>query len=368
MAMLDAMAEQESANRRMDWRPWVTGGALGIVVGALIAWAGIVVFAPADEVLDETPYTYVEVTEGEVGSSISLNAVASWETMPAGTNQASGTVTSVELIGGTAVNAGDVLYRVGLRPVVVAAGSVPAFRALDVGANGADVQQLQAFLASEGLYGGAQDGDFGWRTAQAVREWQAGLGVDDDGVVRLGDLIFVPELPARLSLDPKVIARGATLGGGEQAISGLAPHPSFEIPVAGAQASLIPVGTTVQIRADDASWSAIVSEQIPANDSDEVRLLLVGPDGGSICGDGCAGIPTEGQSRFPSEVVTQAPVRGVVAPSAALISGPDGEVSVVDQSGVSHPVTVAASAKGMSVVEGVPAGTRVRIPASAGTR
>lgn len=366
--MLDAMAEPQSVNRRPKWGPWVAGGALGILAGAAIGWAGSVVFAPGDDLLEETPYTYIELTDGEVGSSISLNAVAAWKAMPAGTNQSSGTVTSVDLAGGAAVNGGEVLYRVGLRPVVVAAGSVPAFRALEIGTNGEDVQQLQAFLASEELYSGPQDGDFGWRTAQAVHEWQAQLSVEDDGVVRLGDLVFVPQLPARLALDPKVIYRGAALGGGEQAISGLAPEPSFEIPVASAQAALIPVGTSVQISAGDASWSAIVSEQTPANEGDEVRLALVGPNGGSICGDACAEIPTDGQSRFPSEVVTQAPVRGVVAPTAALISSPDGEVGVVDQDGVTHKVSVLASAKGMSVVEGVSAGTRVRIPASAESR
>lgn len=363
--MLVCMAEPRKVPRGAKWVTWPLITAAGIVVGAALGWAGTVVFAATDNVLDKTPYTFVELVEGEVGSSVSLSTVASWKTVPVGTNQAAGTVTSVDVGADSEVGPGDVLYRVGLRPVVIAEGAVPAFRTLDVGTKGADVTQLQGFLAARGMYSGDRDGYFGWRTGEAVRDWQKQQGLDADGVVHIGDIIFVPHLPSRIALDPKVIYRGAALGGGEQAISGLANEPSFEIPVAGAQAAMIPVGTAVQIKAGGSTWSAEIVEQVPSDERDEVRLELAGTGGASICGDGCVTVPTSGQSRYQSEVVTQAPVAGVVAPSAALLSDADGNVSVIDSEGNAHEVSVVATAKGMSVVKGVAPGVKVRIPATA---
>ncbi len=75
--------------------------------------------------------------------------------------------------------------------------------------------------------------------------------------------------------------------------------------------------------------------------------------------------PGDRQSLLSARIITQPIVTGVVAPSAALRSDPDGSVSVIDEAGgVAHPVTVVASAKGMSVVDGVAAGLRVRVPAT----
>jgi hypothetical protein len=71
-----------------------------------------------------------------------------------------------------------------------------------------------------------------------------------------------------------------------------------------------------------------------------------------------------GQTLLQSRIVTEETVTGLVVPSAALLSGADGRTTVTDEEAVSHPVTVVTSARGMSVIEGVPAGTRVRVPAS----
>jgi hypothetical protein len=63
--------------------------------------------------------------------------------------------------------------------------------------------------------------------------------------------------------------------------------------------------------------------------------------------------------------VTVETVRGATVPSAALLTHPDGTVAVVDAAGEEHPVTVVASARGMSLIEGVELGLRVRLPGEA---
>ncbi|QTX03379.1 peptidoglycan-binding domain-containing protein [Agromyces archimandritae] len=358
------MPEGKDAKRRR-WPAFAAVGVAVLLVGGVAGWAAAEVFAPRTDVIAESPFTFVELVEGEVGSSITLNTVAEWKRSPAGTNQAQGTVTAVRATGGDEVGQGGVLYEVDLRPVVAAAGATPAFRALSRGIEGADVAQLQTMLAALGFYDGEADGEFGAQTQAAARAWQESLGLDGDGTVRAGDLVFIPSLPARVTLDTEVVSRGALLTGGEAVVSGLSPEPVFTIPATVSQAAGMPAGTAVEITFENSVWSATVAGQTPSPDSgDQVDIALQGVDGAPVCGDECGLLPIEGQNLLSSRIITQETVRGIVAPSAALRSDADGAVSVIDEGGDAHPVRVVASARGMSVVEGVDAGIKVRIPAS----
>jgi peptidoglycan hydrolase-like protein with peptidoglycan-binding domain len=51
------------------------------------------------------------------------------------------------------------------------------------GTHGAEVQHLQQLLHQHGYYGGAIDGDFGWRTHVAVTKYQTDAGLHADGTV-----------------------------------------------------------------------------------------------------------------------------------------------------------------------------------------
>jgi peptidoglycan hydrolase-like protein with peptidoglycan-binding domain len=51
------------------------------------------------------------------------------------------------------------------------------------GAHGDDVRHLQELLHQHGYYGGAVDGDFGWRTHVAVSKYQKDAGLHADGTV-----------------------------------------------------------------------------------------------------------------------------------------------------------------------------------------
>lgn len=351
--------------RRPRWRSLLGIGLVALLVGAGIGWAASIVLTPAQDVLDSTAFTHVEVVPGEVGSSITLNTAAEWTPIPVGSNQASGTVTTVDVAPGDEVRQGSVLYTVNLRPVVIAQGLVPAFRSLSQGAEGVDVTQLQKMLAAVGVYRGAQDGRFGAGTASAVRAWQKSLGVPADGVVQAGDLVFVPTLPTRVALDTEIISRGVAVSGGEVVVMGLPPTPSFTVPVTDTQASLMPSGTRVEIANGETAWEGWVVDH-QSDSQFGTKVILAGKDGASICGEDCGDIPVTGQTLLLSRIVTVETVSGLVVPSAALRSAADGTVSVIDDEGVSHTVSVLTSARGMSVIEGVAAGLRVRIPATEG--
>ena len=343
----------------------LTAGAVGFAVaGAVIASAALAVFTPPRDVLADTAFTTVKLVTGHVSSAITMSTVAEWKASPVGANQASGVVTSVTAKSGDIVTAGQTLYTVNLRPVVVAAGSIPSFRAMSRGIAGADVTQLQGFLAATGFYGGAQDGQFGYATERAVKNWQATLGVAQDGQVQAGDLLFIAALPARIVVDAEKIQRAASLSGGEQVVSALGAEPVFTLVATSVQAAEVPAGTQVEIRADDQTWKAVAGAQSPSPDNrDEIDIQLGGVDQGSICGGACQLVAVTGKSLLSTRVILQAPVSGIIAPVSALTSAADGSVAVIDIKGHRHPAQVVATAQGMSVITGVPAGLTVRIPA-----
>jgi biotin carboxyl carrier protein len=110
----------------------------------------------------------------------------------------SGVVTEV-IASGDTIEQGDVLYRVNGEPVVVMYGDIPAYRSLrDLSENmtGADVLQLETALVAlgydpDGL--AAVDEEFTDFTKTMVERWQEELGVEEDGIVQLGDVIFISE-------------------------------------------------------------------------------------------------------------------------------------------------------------------------------
>lgn len=341
-------------------------GVIAVValLGGAVGWAIATVLDEPDEVLDSTPFTFVEVVEGEVGSSLNLNTVAEWTSAPVGATQANGTITTVNIEPGQEVAAGTVLFTVNLRPVVVAQGDVPTFRPLQAGTTGADVAQLQRLLASLELYSGDADGRFGEGAAASVRAWQRSLDLQATGVVEPGDVIFVPALPARVALDAELIARGATVTAGDVVVSALPTSPIFSIPVTEQQASLLTTGVRVEITSPTGqAWEGFAGEQT-TNEDGLIEVFLEGLDGSVICGDACGELPTTEPSLLQSRIITVENVAGLTVPSAALVTDASGTVSVIDSDGETRPVEVVTSARGMSIIEGVDAGLRVRVPAT----
>ena len=101
-----------------------------------------------------------------------INAVS------AGTTQGGGpaTVSAVRLKDGAALTAGQGILAVDGRESVVVDGALPFFRKLDVGAQGADVTELETVLAREGFAPGPIDQTFTEQTRFALAQWQAKHG------------------------------------------------------------------------------------------------------------------------------------------------------------------------------------------------
>lgn len=332
-----------------------------VLLGGLLGWSLRTILDRPDDELDAPRFVLVAATQGTVEQSLDLNATARWEAVGTVRNQAAGIVTSVDIAGAVLAQPGQRLYTVALRPVSIAQGAIPAFRDLGSGARGPDVVQLQDFLTATGFFAGRATGVVDQRTSAAVRRWQRSIGSESDGTVRQADLVYVPELPTRISLVPDVTV-GATLNGGEPAVATLPDAPRFLIPLQPEQAATLRADMPVTVRSNAAEWTGRTGPVVETAD-DGVAISVVGVGDAPVCGNACDLIPVQGTSTFPASIAVVEGGTGTTVPTAAVATGADGSPYVVVAEGTKAPVSVVASAQGVSLVDGIENGTQVRVPA-----
>jgi peptidoglycan hydrolase-like protein with peptidoglycan-binding domain len=362
------MAERTVDVTRPPLRSRVPALWYGIIAVGLVLvgwWAGSTALAPPTGPLDaSSPITY-RVTRGEVGRSLSFSAVAEWQGRLIGHQAASGVVTTVDLVPGEMVEAGRLLYTVALRPVVAAAGEIPSFRDLSNGSEGRDVRQIQELLVALGFLNAEPDGVFGASTRRAVQEWQRSIGIRADGVVRAGDIVFLPSLPTRLSVAEGIVP-GSRLAGGEQILLQLPDEPTFRVPLLVEQRDLVPLSATVFVMHEEGRWEGIIERAVETPEGG-LDLILRRSDGMPICWTDCEGsVPFDGRTAFSAEIVVVPPVEGLVVPVAALVTDAGGQALVTLRNGERVPVEIVASAGGLSVVQGVSEGQEILLPVEPG--
>jgi peptidoglycan hydrolase-like protein with peptidoglycan-binding domain len=127
----------------------------------------------------------------------------------------SGTVTKVPSVGDT-IKRGESLYEVDDAPVTLMYGSLPAYRELKDGVEGADVEQFEANLAAMGYVGFDVDEDFTSNTAAAVERWQEDRGLEETGVVPLGSVVFSP---GKVRIDSVSAEEGSAAAPGQEVLA-----------------------------------------------------------------------------------------------------------------------------------------------------
>ncbi|MEQ1788092.1 MAG: peptidoglycan-binding protein, partial [Acidimicrobiales bacterium] len=106
----------------------------------------------------------------------------------------SGTITALPAAG-SAVERGGTLAEVDGQPVPLLYGTRPLWRGLQVDVEGPDVQILEENLVALGHADASSlevDEEFTAATTAAVKRWQVALGVEETGVVALGDAVVQP--------------------------------------------------------------------------------------------------------------------------------------------------------------------------------
>jgi len=352
---------QRVSQRMSAWiRRFGLVAIVALAVGGLVGWSAATVFAPARsaDVGKEPPTALVR--QGTVGSSVPIAVSGEWTSDAVIRSGSTGTITSVADLGASPTRSGTTLYSVDLRPVVAVDGTVPAFRTMGVGAVGADVEQLQQYLFDADFLAGRPTGTFDSATAQAVMAWHRNNGLPAEPSVAVGEVIFVPSMPRRLVLDPKLVQVGTQLAGGEQTVMALSAAPTFTSHLSASAAGALRPGMPVSIRGPkNENWSAEAGK--PSTIDGDTVVTLRKSDGGAPCADGCGELSTSGATVLSGVLVVSPARSGLTVPSAALRSAADGRVFLTDTDGNRHFVKVVVSADGLSLVRGAPKGLHVRL-------
>lgn len=152
---------------------WIVAVLAVAIVAAVGYW-----YAGRDGQAAGPQYETIQVSRGDVQEIVSGSGTvrpASTTTVRAATP---GTVTSVSMVEGGEIEAGQELFRVDDRPVLALVTSTPFYRVLGSGDDGDDVLALQRLLAELGYYDGEVDGDYGGGTQEAVRDLLEDRGLE----------------------------------------------------------------------------------------------------------------------------------------------------------------------------------------------
>jgi len=174
-------------------RKLLIGGAAvvilgGAVAGLVLAWGSA---AKEPAVNAALPPATAKVTRTTLVETKTVSGTLGYgDPVPMRAAQR-GTLTWIAPVG-SRVKRGEPLFKVDERPVVALYGSVPLYRTLREGVKGADVRQLERDLAALGFTGFTVDGSYTAPTAEAVRTWQADLGLPQTGTVAVGQVVFTP--------------------------------------------------------------------------------------------------------------------------------------------------------------------------------
>ncbi len=207
------------------------------------------------EVLFGPAATYVSVVLLDLGDQIGPGAG-----IVTTSRSITGTVTRL-VEEGTTIDQGDLLLAVDDEPVVMLVGVIPAYRLMEIGDEGADVLQLQMALAALGFGSGSDfsvDGTFSDTTATAVAAWQQSIGARPDGIVNLGDVVFLAE-PIRVG--STLIAVGDELRDGIPILSASSNATNVSVDLSTDDQDLVEVGDAViVILPDDSREPGVISE------------------------------------------------------------------------------------------------------------
>ncbi|UQS22301.1 peptidoglycan-binding protein [Amycolatopsis thermalba] len=216
----------------------VAGGAWAVVARGDDGAAPAAVDLPPStakvqrQTLDDT-----QTEDGELGYGASATVA----------NRLPGTVTAVP-DSGSVIGRGQPVFRVDDKPVTLMYGVMPAYRALAEGTEGADVRQLEENLSALGYTGFTIDDEYSSATADAVREWQEDLGLDETGVVELGRVVFTP---GEIRVDTVDASVGQPAAPGQKVLSYTGTAKAVTVELDPSDQRLAQEGAAVQVTLPD---------------------------------------------------------------------------------------------------------------------
>lgn len=155
---------------------------------------------------------------------------------------------------GALVEAGEWLYETdGRDRTSLMYGKRPAWRALGPSvSNGADVLQLEQNLERLGYTrtGFEVDRDWDSRTTAAVKRWQRDAGLTVDGIIELGEVVFLPEAIRVTEIGAPL---GSMVGQGAVVLSGTSTRRVVSLDIDADDHDLFEVDKPVEVELPDGS-------------------------------------------------------------------------------------------------------------------
>lgn len=210
----------------------------------------------------------------------------------------------------SSVGRGTELYRLDDEPVVVLTGTLPAFRPMERGIpEGPDVFQLERNLIELGYDPDGKidlDSKFNKSTEAAVKRWEEDIGATKDGVVGLGDVVFLVG-ERRVGQHRAKIAE--VVQPGSPVLELTAPSQVIKVDLEADRQDLVAVGDTLEI-------------ELPSNDRIAGVVSEIGRVANSqVLPDGTRLDPTIDVTILPTDPIgedlDQAPVKVFVTKRAA---------------------------------------------------
>ncbi|MFE6281724.1 efflux RND transporter periplasmic adaptor subunit [Streptomyces sp. NPDC057877] len=234
--------------RRRTRRVLTALGVLAAVGGAAAAGVGLGDRGGSGGPSDgQLPPATAKVTRETLQDSQTVDGELGYGTSTTATGRAPGTVTRLPDTG-ERITRGEALYRVDDKPVVLLYGTVPAYRELRPGAEGRDVRQVERNLEALGHDGFTVDETYTEATAEAVRQWQEDLGLEETGTVRPERVVFAP---AAVRVDALHTEQGATTAPGQKVLSYTATAQAVTVELDTADRRLAEPGAEVTVELPD---------------------------------------------------------------------------------------------------------------------
>ncbi|GAA4598704.1 hypothetical protein BJY16_002810 [Actinoplanes octamycinicus] len=265
-------------------RKWTTATAAGVLVAG-----GAAAFVLVGDLPDGSepaqagsspPAATADVTKQTLVDKESHDGTLGYGDTTGLASSRSGTVTWLPAVGAT-VRRGKPLYKMDNKPVLLMYGTLPAYRSLSSGAEGADVKQLEKNLWALGYRGFTVDDEYTSATADAVEQWQDDLGLDETGTVELGRVVFKPRA---LRIDSHTVEPGAAAQPGTELlqVSDTGRVATVELDVAdqrlakkGAKVDVtLPDATVVPARISEVETTVEQAENPGEEDTTKVGVTL----------------------------------------------------------------------------------------------
>ncbi len=369
--------------RRRRFRLWLVAGLVVVVMaGAGAAVYLVNPFASSGEanagVQDNAyPTATKTIKQQRLSSQTPVSGTLGYAGTYSVVGQTPGTFTSLPSVG-QIIEAGQMLYAVDNKPVVLLKGDIPAYRTLSEGLSGPDVKELNAALVKLG-YATTKQLDptsdyFGYRTKAALEKLQKHFGLTENGRLSLGQAVFLPTSARVTNVAP---SPGGPAQGGQEVLAATSLSREVVVELDAVQQDQVKKGDEVTITLPDNSTTPGVvsavgtvatsppSSQGAGGDSIPTITVTITPSDPAATGQ---------LDRAPVQVlITTASVdNALVVPVNALLSLSDGgyAVEVVDSDGVHQLVRVSLGitddSDGLVQVsgQGISAGQTVVVPAA----